>query len=175
MNQMPYSSYYSPRGTSFGFNQPAENFYYNPSVYRYTVSPEGQIIGQVRPGATGRASGSGDYLSTTPSRPMPSFSPPPPPEKPTPRLIPSEQRAIRQSAALRGFSSRLGPASISSKIMSDTEKRMMEDQEQRIRDSIISEMLSRYMSPSRRLDYGGQQDLAGQREMLERMYGGGVA
>jgi hypothetical protein len=173
MNRLPLTPYTAPGGMSFGFTQPPEDYYYNPSLYNYTVSPEGKILGLMKPNMSALNTYRGRGVQQGSS--FPARQELPEPTKPTPRLIPSERRALAKSAAVRGFSSVSSPPKIASKMVSDVERKMMEEQEQRIRDNIISEILSRYMNPSRVRDYREKQDDARQLEMLQRMYGGGVA
>jgi len=173
----------APIQTSFGNSRSPESFYYNPSLYDYEVSPEGKITGSLKPGMADSRTRAGINVygqypqSSLPPAMYSAPAPAPTPEKPAPRLIPSERRAIAQSAVLRGFSplSRQAAPRIASKIESDTERQMLEQQEERIRDSIISEMLSRYLNPSRRYDRQAEENFARQLDMLARMYGGGVA
>ena len=170
-----------PFTTRFSSKKP-EEFVYDPNMYDYQVV-NGQVVGSMkrrpleqrlksyRQGYGGGGYSSGGIPLYSGPAPMPT------PEKPAPRLIPSERRAIAQSVVLRGFSplSRQAAPRIASKIETDTERQMLEQQEDRIRDSIISEMLSRYLNPSRRYDQQAEENFARQLDMLARMYGGGVA
>jgi hypothetical protein len=182
MNNIPFTPYNAPSGTTFGYTEKPESFYYDPQLYNYSVSPEGKITGTLtqsvldaRARAGMSTGGRYPYRAGTPSYSRPAATPEP--DKPAPQLIPSERRAIAESAVLRGFSplSRQAAPRIASKIESDTERQMLEQQEDRIRDSIISEMLSRYLNPSRRYDQQAEENFARQLDMLARMYGGGVA
>lgn len=176
---IPLSPYTAPRATTFGYtgNRP-EDFYYDPSLYNYMVSKEGKIQGSLRPGALAKQ----DELAR--QRARASYSPSRPrelpilrSEQPTPRLLPSERREIAEGAVMRGFSpvSRSAAPRIATKIAGDVEEEMMEQQQQRIRDQIVNELLSLYMSPRRYSDTLQRENLERQLAMLDELYGQGGA
>lgn len=162
------SSWTMPASTS--------DFVYDPRRYRYDIdySRGDERVVRIEPRATAQArvaeftrrnaGGGGGGGGGGGSRVMSA-------EKPVPRLTPTEQRQIMQSAVARGFStpSRM-PPKISSKIMADMERQMQEQQDLRIRDQILSELLSLYLSPRRTSSPQDVENLKRQQEILQGLY-----
>lgn len=91
--------------------------------------------------------------------------------KPVPKLTPFEQRQIAQSAVMRGFStpSRNAPR-IASKMSTDVERAMQEQQDLRIRDQIMSELLSLYLTPRYGVSQNEERDFQRRQDILQGLY-----